>query len=436
MTECYQGRLRFGRVDRRSVEADFSGGEISSDGGALLLRQIDQRLSLTASLAKAIGDPRRQASCDHKLVTLLRQRIFGLALGYEDVDDHDSLRHDGALQAACGRLAELGSSSTVGRLERRADRETAFAIHRVFVDQFIASFDAPPDELILDFDATDDPVHGRQEGRFFHGYYDHYCFLPLYVTCGDQLLVSYLRPSNIDAAKHAWAILSLLVKRLRQQWPQVRIIFRADSGFCRWRMLRWCEDHDVHYIVGIAKNSRLLESASSLMRVAHERFEHSGQKQRSFRRVWYQAGTWDRQREVIIKAEHSTRGANPRFVVTNIEGDAQQLYDKLYCARGEMENRIKEQMQLFADRTSCHRWWPNQFRLLLASAAYVLVNAIRDIGLKGTEMARAQVATIRHKLFKIGAVIVRNTRRIRFHLASSSPYQMLFAKAVAAIESG
>ncbi len=436
MTECYQGTLDFGRVDRRAVEADFSGGEISSDGGALLLRQADRRLNLTAALAKAIGDDRRQASCQHTLVTLLRQRIFALALGYEDVDDHDHLRQDGALQAACGRLANLGSSSTVGRLERRADRDTALAMHRVFVEQFIASHTTPPKELILDFDATDDPVHGEQEGRFFHGYYDRYCFLPLYVTCGDHLLVSYLRPSNIDAAKHAWAILSLLVKRLRSQWPQVRIIFRADSGFCRWRMLRWCEDHDVKYIVGIAKNKRLERQAQDLMRQASDDYEATGEKQRLFGAFWYAAGSWDQARHVIAKAEHSGYGANPRFIVTNLEGQAQTLYDEIYCARGEMENRIKEQMQLFADRTSCHRWWPNQFRLLLASAAYILVNGLREVGLQGTTMARAQVSTIRNKILKIGAVIIRNTRRIRFHLASSYPYQTEFAQAALALDSG
>lgn len=377
MTECYQEVLDFGRVQRRVVEAEFSGGEITSDGGVLLLKQTDRLIGLTDAMARALGDCRRKASCDHRLTTLLRQRVFALALGYEDVNDHDHLRHDGALQTACNRVTSLGSSSTVGRLERRADRASAVALHAVLVDQFVASFKRAPQELILDFDATDDPVHGNQEGRFFHGYYDGYCFLPLYVTCGDRLLVSYLRPSNIDGAKHSWAILALLVRRLRQTWPKVKIIFRGDSGFCRWRMLRWCEDHDVGYIVGIAKNDRLLEKTSSLMRGAQQAFEKTGEKQRRFWSVHYAAQTWDRQRRVIAKAEYSRQGPNPRFVVTNLDGDAQHLYDRLYCARGEMENRIKEQIQLFADRTSCHRWWPNQFRLLLSSFAYVLVETIR-----------------------------------------------------------
>jgi Transposase DDE domain group 1 len=436
VTECYQGSLQFGRVFRRKVEADFSGGEISSDGGVLLLKQTDQRIGLVSAMAKALGDPRRQASCDHRLSTLLRQRVFALALGYEDVNDHDHLRHDGALQTACSRLDALGSSSTVGRVERRADRQAAWALHRVLVEQFIASVIGTPDELILDFDATDDPVHGKQEGRFFHGYYDHYCFLPLYVTCGDQLLVSYLRPSNIDAARHAWAILALLVKRLRQAWPQVRIIFRGDSGFCRWRMLRWCEDHDVGYIVGIAKNDRLLDKASHLMRVAKEQFEKTAQHQRNFGQVRYAAAAWDRSRRIIVKAEHSTKGDNPRFVVTNLDGDPQDLYDRLYCARGDMENRIKEQFQLFSDRTSCHRWWANQFRLLLSSCAYVLVNALRRLGLRGTALVKAEIHTIRLQLFKIGATIVRNTRRIRFLLSSSYPRQALFATVAANLDTG
>jgi len=304
------------------------------------------------------------------------------------------------------------------------------------LDQFIASFASVPEELILDFDATDDPVHGKQEGRFFHGYYDHYCFLPLYVTCGDQLLVSYLRPSNIDAARHAGAILILLVRRLRQAWPQVKIIFRGDGGFCRHRILTWCENHGVDYIVGIARNDRLLDKAGHLIRVAKERFEDTQHKQRRFGWVGYAAQTWTRSRQIIVKAEHTAQGSNPRFVVTTLEGDPQDLYDRLYCARGEMENRIKEQFQLFSDRTSCHRWWPNQFRLLLSSCAYVLVEALRRLALKHTALARAQINTLRLTLFKIGAAVVRNTRRIRFLMSSQYPRQALFAQVVATLNSG
>jgi hypothetical protein len=281
--------------------------------------------------------------------------------------------------------------------------------------------------LVLDVDATDDTVHGQQVGRFFHGYYDQYCFLPLYVFCGSQLLVAYLRPSHIDPARHAWAILSLLVKRLRQAWPGVKIILRADSGFCRWRMLQWCEGHHVGYIVGLAKNTRINALAERVMQAARKRFETTGQKQRLFHSVVYGARSWDHPRRVIVKAEHSRLGSNPRYVVTNLPGDPQRLYDRLYVLRGEMENRIKEQqLDLFSDRTSCHHWWPNQLRLLLSSLAYILVDTLRRVALKATDLARAQCGSIRLKLLKIGAVVVRNTRRIRFHLPSAYPYQQLF----------
>jgi len=328
-----------------------------------------------------------------------------------------------------GRDTALSSPSTLCRFENRMGRAEAVAIHKVIVDQFIASFTEAPAELVLDFDATDDPVHGQQEGRFFHGYYDHYCFLPLYVFCGEQLLVSYLRPSKIDGAKHAWAILALLVKRLRQAWPQVKIIFRGDSGFCRWRMLAWCDRHGVDYIVGLAKNSRLNSLAAEIQAKAERDYESSKTKQRLFQELNYAAATWDRPRRIIAKAEHSGRGANPRYVVTSLPGESQALYDDLYCARGEMENRIKEQqLGLFADRTSCHHWWPNQFRLLLSSLAYVLLERLRNLGLKGTELARSQVATIRLKLLKIGAAVIRNTRRVKLMLSSSYPYQEIFRK--------
>ena len=358
---------------------------------------------------------------------LVRQRLYAIALGYEDLNDHDGLRQDVALQTAVERDQWLASASTLCRFENRADRGTAWRLHEVLLDQFIASFKRAPKKLILDFDATDDPVHGEQDGRFFHGYYRHYCFLPLYVFCGHQLLVSYLRPSNIDGAKHSWAILSLLVKRLRQVWPKVRIIFRGDGGFCRWKMLRWCDHHEVGYIIGLAKNKCLNRRTASLQDEAAACFAATGHKVRWFTDFQYAARSWDGARRVIAKIEHSQHGVNPRYVVTNLEGDAKQLYDKLYCARGDMENRIKEnQLDMFGDRTSCQHWWPNQFRLLLASLAYTLIEAIRRIALKGTELANAYVGTIRLKLFKIGAVILKNTRRIRFLLASGCPYKELY----------
>jgi hypothetical protein len=432
MTKCTASVLEFPRCQGRRVQAEFSGGAITSDGGVVLLRQVDQRIGLTARLAQALPDPRDPARCEHRLRDLLRQRIYGLALGYEDLNDHQSLRQDLAVQTAVDRDSPLASPATLCRWENRASRAVAWTLHEVLVEQFIASFSQPPEELILDFDATDDPVHGHQEQRFFHGYYDHYCFLPLYVFCGEQLLVSYLRPSNIDGAQHAWAILALLVKRLRQVWPSVRIILRADSGFCRWRMLRWCERHQVDYLIGFAQNRRLNALAQPRLAHAEQLYQTSQCKQRLFSDVQYAAQTWDRPRRVIIKAEHGPKGSNPRYVVTNLLGKSHVLYRERYCARGDMENRIKEQqLDLFADRTSCHAWWPNQFRLLLSSCAYVLVTALQRLGLGGTALATAYVGTLRLKLFKIGAVVLRNTRRIRLLFASHYPYKDLFLTLVA-----
>jgi len=437
VTKCNLPTVSFPSCKRRTVEAHFGGGSVSSDGGVLLLRQADRRLGLTTGVASLLEDRRRQASCQHETLSLLRQRVYALALGYEDLNDHTTLRDDPALQTAVDRDAPLASSPTLCRWENRADRDAAGAIHRVLMERFIASYKRPPQRLVLDFDATDDAVHGNQEGRFFHGYYGQYCFLPLYVFCGSQLLVSYLRPSSTDAARHVWAILALLVKRLREAWPDVEIIFRGDSAFCRWRMLAWCERHEVGYIVGLAKNSRVQAAAADLMEMARSRFVATGQKQRLFADVVYAAQTWDQPRRVIAKAEHGDLGSNPRFVVTNLDGAAQMLYDDVYCARGEMENRIKEQqLDLFADRTSCHHWWPNQLRLLLSGLAYTLLEAIRRLALQGTELARAQCGTIRLKLLKIGAVVVRNTRRVRLILSSGYPLQALFFQAVARLASG
>jgi hypothetical protein len=321
-------------------------------------------------------------------------------------------------------------------LENRASRAAAWALHEVMVEQFIASFKQAPSELVLDFDATDDPVHGAQEGRFFHGYYDNYCFLPLYVFCGEQLLVSYLRPSKIDAAKHAWAILALLVKRLRRAWPTVTIILRADSGFCRHHLLTWCDRHGVGYVVGLAKNRRLNAiSESARLRLA-EQFETTQVKQRDFIEFYYAAGSWREPRRVIARLECGDQGDNPRYIVSNLDRDGATLYDTVYCARGEMENRIKEaQLGLFADRTSCHYFVANQFRLLLASLAYILMERLRNLALIGTEFARLQTGTLRNKLLKIGAVIVRNTRRVRVLLSSAYPHQAIYAQALQAIDS-
>ena len=427
MTKCNQEFLRFPSFDRRFVEGGFNGGNVSSDGGVMLIRQADRFLGLCQSIDKVLVDPRDPNRINHSQLDLIRQRVYGIALGYEDLNDHDSLREDAAWQTALERDSMMASSPTLCRLENQADRQAAWAFSKILLTQFIDSFSQPPEELILDFDATDDRVHGTQEKRAYHGYYRSWCFLPLYVFCGEQLLVSYLRPSNAEGAKHAWAILKLLVQQLRAKWPEVRIIFRGDSGFCRWRMLRWCEKHQIHYIVGLAKNSRLRELSEQALAKAAEAYEKQEIKQRHFKWLNYRAHPWDKSRRVILKAEHGSKGSNPRYVVTNLEGSAQDLYDQVYCARGEMENRIKEQqLGLFADRTSCHGWWANQFRLLLSSAAYVLVEAIRRYGLKDTELERAQVSTLRVRLLKVGTVILRNTRRIRLLFSSSYPWAETF----------
>lgn len=431
MTECTTDGITFSSQGRRQVTADFRGGDISSDAGVMLLREAERGLGLIKRLSDAINDPRDPARITHEQSTLLKQRVLAIALGYEDLNDHTALRNDTLLKLGAGATDAMGSSPTLCRLENRVDRASMWAMARVLVDTFIESFGKKvPQELILDFDATDDPPHGKQEGHFFHGYYDHYCFLPLYVFCGDKMLVSYLRPSNIDGAKHAWAILALLVKRLRAQWPKVRIVMRADSGFCRWRMLRWCDTHNVNYIVGLARNSRIESLAAALMLKAAKGYAKTKEKQRLFGDIQYAADTWDRTRRVIAKAEHMEAGPNPRFIVTNlkgVKGDAKELYDTIYCARGEMENRIKEQqLGLFADRTSCHKFVANQFRVLLSAAAYVLVEHIRSTALRGTALACAQVTRIRLELFKIGARVITSVRRIVIHLATACPAQDIF----------
>ena len=432
MTDCNTLTHRFPNCQRRKVEASFTGGDVSSDGGIQLLRLADDRLGLLSSVASKIEDTRRAASCVHDTLSLLRQRVYSIAQGYEDLNDHDDLRTDPAIQTAVGKDTHLASSPTLCRFENRATREMGWQVHEVLFDKFVDSFEKPPKELILDFDATDDLVHGNQEGRFYHGYYDHYCFLPLYVFCQDQLLVSYLRPSKIDGAKHSGAILRLLVKRLREVWPDVKIIFRGDSGFCRHKILYWCEHNNVDFVIGLSKNTRLQEMTADIIEQSAENYRQTQEKQRLFGETHYAAATWKLQHRVIVKAEHTNKGANTRYIVTSLLGDPQAIYERSYCQRGEMENRIKEQqLGLFADRTSCHAWWPNQWRLLLSSLAYVLMESIRRLALIGTELAHATCGTIRLKLLKIGAVLLRNTRRVRFLLTSAYPYKTLFFKVCA-----
>jgi hypothetical protein len=436
MADCNSKQLEFEPFKRRRVEANFEGGDVSSDGGLLLLRQLESRLGLLDAVAKVLADPRDPGRVKHELVDMLRQRVFGLVQGYEDLNDHAALRNDVLMQTACERDTVLASAPTLCRLENRASRAAAWAIHEVMLENFIASFKRPPKELVLDFDATDDPLYGKQEERFFHGYHDSYCYLPLYVFCGEQLLVAYLRASKIDESKHAGAVLKLLVKRLRKAWPEVGIIVRGDSGFCRRRILAWCERNGVGYVIGLAKNSRLNAMTELQRERLARQFEQSQLKQREFAELRYAARTWKSERRVIARLEHMEKGDNPRYVVTNLEGTASSLYEKLYCARGEMENRIKEaQLGLFADRTSCQRFTANQFRLLLSSLAYILTERLRTLALAGTEFARLQASTLRAKLLKIGAVIVRNSRRVRVLLSSAFPHRAIFIAAAQALDS-
>ena len=441
MTDCNGPTLGFSSLGPKAVVADFRGGRLTTDAGALLLREVERPLGLFRALDDAIPDPRQPAMIVHDQRAMLAQRVVGIALGYEDLNDHQAMRTDPALQLTAGRDpaadAPLASPPTLCRLENRVDRKALVRIAAVLVDQFIAAHAEPPAALILDFDATDNPIHGQQERRFFHGYYDGYCYLPLYVTCGDELLVAYLRPSDIDAAAHSRAVLKLLVRRLRAAWPAVRITIRADSGFCRWRLMRWCDSHGIGYVLGLARNRAVERAALDWTARARRQFERTGQPQRLFGSFAYAAGSWDRPRRVLVKAEHTAQGANPRFVVTNVPGDPQGLYDEVYCQRGEMENRIKEQqLDLFADRTSCHRSLANQFRLLLSSAAYVLVQALRRGALAGTELAAAQVGTIRLKLLKVAARVVVSVRRVVFHLASSYPNRAAFEAAYRRVMGG
>jgi hypothetical protein len=440
MTDCNRDNLHFSTLGSRAVVADFQGGRLTTDAGALLLREVADKTRLFDALDAAIPDPRHPVFIVHDQRAMIAQRVTAIALGYEDLNDHQNLRTDPVLQAAAGKPPEddltLASPPTLCRLENRVDREALVKIAKVFVDQFIAAHPTPPEHLILDFDATDDLVHGNQEGRFFHGYYDHHCFLPLYVFCGDELLAAYLRPSNIDAAKHVRAVLKLLVDKLRAAWPEVKITIRADSGFCRWRLMRWCDARGIGYVLGLAKNRILQREAIDWIARAERQFQKTGQPQRLFGSISYAASTWDRTRRVIVKAEHNDKGANPRFIVTNVPGDPQELYEDVYCQRGEMENRIKEQqLDLFADRTSCHKFLANQFRLFLSSAAYVLVQTLRRTALVETELAQAQVGTIRLKLFKVAARVVVTARRVVFHLASSYPYHEVFRAVYARLRS-
>jgi len=434
MPNCTVEPVDLGRIGRRVIEAAFDGGDIVSDGGVLLLRQVDQRIGLTKSIARVFDDRRRRASVAHSMRDMLAQRIYGLCCGWEDVCDHNVLRRDLALQTAVGRADDLASAPTLSRLETSATRGHAAALHGVLLEQFIASKSGRPKELILDIDATHMPLHGAQEKAHFHRYYDNYCYLPLYVFCGQDILACVLRPSSRDPASILSALIKLLVRRLRQAWPRVRIIVRGDSGFCRPQALRRFERWGLHYIVGLQKNAALLRRVELAELALADMYRKAGAKQRMIGEFDYAARSWDRERRVIARLEHDAHGANPRFVVTNLKGGPKALYERVYCARGEAENRIKEaQLDLFGRRASCHKFQANQLRLLLAAFAYTLMINLRRLALGGTELARACTATIRVKLLKIGAAIVRNTRRVRVLLASQHPLKHVFIHAAQAL---
>jgi len=434
MPKCTDAKVLLGRVGRRQIEAAFDGGDIVSDGGVVLLRQLDERIGLSRSVAKALGDRRRAASVKHGVRELVAQRIYALCCGWQDVTDHNTLRRDLVLQTAVGSDQPLASGPTLSRMETAATPAQAAALHGVLIEQFIKSHERAPDELILDVDATHVPLHGAQERGHFHAYYDNYCYLPLYVFCGQHLLACVLRPSDRDPASIVSALIKVLVRRLRQAWPKTRIIMRADSGFCRPQVLRRLECWSVSYIIGLQKNSRLLEQVQMAQLSLADEHAQQGGKQRLIGEFEYAARSWNRERRVIARLEHEARGANPRFIVTDLSGDAAQLYEQMYCARGEAENRIKEaQIDLFGRRASCHSFLGNQMRLLLAALAYTLMIQLRRIALSGTELAKACTATIREKLLKIGAAVLRNTRRVRLLLASSHPMKPVFLTAARAL---
>ena len=430
MPKCTGKEIAFGKLGRRVISADFEGGELGTDAGLMLLRGVDDRIGLMRAAAAVLEDKRDPSRIEHSLRSLLAQRIYGLCCGYEDLNDHAQLRNDVLMQTAVGRCVALGSAPTLCRLENTAGNAGIAALHGVLVDQFIASCSSVPEEIVLDIDASDIPLHGAQEQSEFHGYHDHYCYLPLYVFCGQAMLACYLRRSKIDGARNATALVKLLVRRIRRSWPRVRIILRGDSGFCRQRLIRWCEHNAVGYIIGLARNARLQAIVALAECSLKEQYEQSHTKQREIDEFTYAAESWASERRVITRLEYGAQGNNPRFVVTNLKGGASAPYERLYCQRGEAENRIKEaQLDLFGTRASCGKFLANQLRLLLAALAYTLMQRLRALCLKDTVLERACAATLRVRLLKFAAAVVRNTRRIRIMLASHHPLREVFALA-------
>lgn len=453
MTQCTQKYFGFHRLGRRECQARFDAPAVSSDGGGLLLRELEFKFGFIRQFATCFVDQRSPRFVQHDLESLLAQRIFGIALGYEDLNDHEQLRHDPLMGILVNKrecVSEgphaLAGKSTLNRLEltpvgahKKSRYKKIVASHRAIEDFFVHAFlqvhAKPPTRIVLDLDATDDPLHGHQLGRFFHGYYGNYCYLPLYIFCGSHLLCAKLRPSDIDASAGCVKQLARIVALIRARWPKVKIVIRGDSGFCREHLMSWCEQNRVDYVLGLAKNDRLKAMLVKELQQAQQRFEATGKAARVYKDFRYQTlDSWSRSRRVVGKAEHLAKGANPRFVVTSLprkEFRATVIYEEQYCPRGDMENRIKEQqLYLFADRTSAATMRANQLRLWLSSVAYVFMNTLRELGLRGTEFEKAQCHTIRLKLFKIGAVIRFTVRKVWVSLSESYPYASVFARVV------
>ena len=442
MTECNQSGFGFEASGNREIVARFDGGTISSDGGAFLLRQTDRRLNLLPRLSDCFLDGRNQHLIEHTVAEMLAQRVYGIALGYEDLNDHEQLRKDPVFGILAGREepdTPLAGKSTLNRMEMGAGTKDRYkkitfwkdAIDELLVKVFVESHGNAPAEIVLDVDTTDLPLHGKQEGRFFHGYYDNYCYLPLYIFCGDHVLCSRLREANHDAAFGCLAEIKKIVEQIRMSWPEVKIVLRGDSGFCRNELMNWCEAQGVDFVFGLARNQRLRKIIGAEMHEATESWNRTGKPARVFTEFEYRTkktkkGGWDRERRVVAKAEHIDGKENPRFVVTSLTDESRKLYEEIYCARGDMENRIKEQFSLFADRVSAETMRANQMRLYLSAMAYVLVSGLRRLGLKGTELAEAQVSTIRTRLLKIGAQIRVTVRKVWVSMASSYPWQNLY----------
>ncbi len=452
MTECSALEFRFEAPGRREIVARFDGGKISSDGGTLLLAEVEDRTRILERFAACFRDHRDAARVEHSTTELVKQRVLGLCLGYEDLTDHETLRDDPLLCTLAGKSRageRLAGKSTLNRLELSTTNDAANdrykriaidgpAVDRLLTDVFIESHVDAPEQIVIDLDATDFPIHGTQEGRFFHAYYDSYCYLPLYIFSGEHLLCARLRPANIDASKGSVDELAPIINRIRARWPKVKIVIRADSGFCRDATLTWCEANGVDYVIGLARNERLVKMSEYHLGMAQCAHAVDLKSARRYGDLEYETiDTWSRSRRVVLRAEHSRHGDNPRYVVTSIaetEVGAQELYEKMYCARGDMENRIKEQqLGLFADRVSAHTMAANQVRLYCASIAYTLMQALRRIGLEGTELARAQCDTIRLRLLKVGAQIRTSVRRVWVSLSQSFPLQDLFAEVLARI---